>query len=92
MGSLCPWGGLIPPALPAKNITISKASFFPDRSQLLYADGLNAIAMSRTVEDIKRSIKSGKATVLTQQEISEMVEEKGEIGLKDVDVVTTAGR
>jgi putative methanogenesis marker 16 metalloprotein len=48
--------------------------------------------MSRTVEDIKRSIKSGKATVLTQQEISEMVEEKGEIGLKDVDVVTTATR
>ena len=48
--------------------------------------------MSRTIEEIRKSIKRGSATVLTQQEISEMVRENGEISLKDVDVVTTATR
>lgn len=48
--------------------------------------------MSRTIEEIKERIKKGKAAVLTQQEISEMFEEKREVSLKDVDVVTTATR
>ncbi len=48
--------------------------------------------MSRTINDIRERIKSGQAVVLTQQEISEMFEEKGRVGLKDVDVVTTATR
>lgn len=48
--------------------------------------------MSRTIEDIQRSIKSGKAVVLTQQEISDIVRDGEKISLKDVDVVTTATR
>ena len=48
--------------------------------------------MSRTIKDIRERIRSGEAVVLTQQEISELFNEKGEISLKDVDVVTTATR
>ena len=60
---------------------------------MLYANNPDAIAsMSRTIEEIKRSIKKGTAVVLTQQEVSQIVREKGEISLKDVDVVTTATR
>ncbi|MGB4652332.1 methanogenesis marker 16 metalloprotein [Methanothrix sp.] len=48
--------------------------------------------MIRRIEDIKERIKCGRAVVLTQPEISRMLEERGEVSLKDVDVVTTATR
>jgi len=49
---------------------------FSLRSQLLYARGNATVSMSRTIEKIKGRIKKGKAAVLTQQEISEIFNEK----------------
>ncbi|MCQ1536367.1 methanogenesis marker 16 metalloprotein [Methanosarcina sp. KYL-1] len=47
---------------------------------------------SRTIPEIQAKIDSGEAVVLTAAEISERVRAGEELGLEDVDVVTTATR
>lgn len=77
---------------PVGDLLVKDQLHWPDDDRSRQSEGVVLrMSVSRTYEEINEKIKSGKAVVLTADEVVELAEERGiSYVAKNVDVVTTA--